>query len=178
MKSAPMTLTTRTRAPFFAVIDVGAAAGRARRIVDRAQEAVVALGEGQRLALVPDMVAGGDAVGAGVEQLLQDLLGDAEAAGGVLAVDDDEVEAMLCDEAGKLRGDRRAARSGRPRRRGRAASRARPPCLDQLAFRCDAAAGACRAARRGTRSTSWQAKAMPASAEGLPRAMRSAIASS
>ena len=83
-------------------VDVGAAAGRAGRIVDRAQEPLVPVGEDQRLALVPDVVAGGDAVGAGGDELQEDLLGDAEAAGGVLAVHHDEVEAVPGDQAGQL----------------------------------------------------------------------------
>ena len=49
------------------------------------------------------MVAGGDAVGAGVEEVLQHVLGDAEAAGRVLAVDDDEIEPVSLDQAGKQR---------------------------------------------------------------------------
>ena len=51
------------------------------------------LDEDQRLALVPHMIAGGHDVGAGVEQLGQDLLGYAEAAGSVLAIDHDEISA-------------------------------------------------------------------------------------
>ena len=46
-----------------------AAAGRAGRIVDRADETRRALDEDQRLALVPGMVAAGDGVGAGVDEL-------------------------------------------------------------------------------------------------------------
>ena len=57
-----------------------------------------ALGEDQRLALVEDVVAGGHDVGAGIEHLAQDFLGDAEAAGGVLAVDDDEIELVVGDQ--------------------------------------------------------------------------------
>ena len=47
---------------------------------------------GDSLALVEDMVAGGHHVGAGVDRLAEYLLGDAETAGRVLAIDDDEVE--------------------------------------------------------------------------------------
>ena len=140
--------------------DVGAAARRAGRIVDRAQEPVVAVGEGERLALVPDVVAGGHAIGAGREQLLQDLFGDAEAAGGVLAVDDDEVEAMLCDQAGELRCDRGAA--GTP---DDVAEEEQPQATTSAAIssRSVAMSGRRRSCgSTGTRSTSWQAKAMPA----------------
>ena len=44
------------------------------------------------------MVAAGDGVGAGVDELLVDRLGDAEAAGGVLAVDGDEIELPVAHE--------------------------------------------------------------------------------
>ena len=70
----------------------GAAPGRAFRIIDRADQPRRALDEHQRLALVPGVIAERDGVGAGVDQLVVDRLGDAESAGGVLAIDDDEVE--------------------------------------------------------------------------------------
>ena len=79
----------------------GAAAGRAGGIVGRADQARRALDEDQRLALVPGVVAERDGVGAGVDQLVVDRLGDAEAAGGVLAVDHDQVELPVGDEAGQ-----------------------------------------------------------------------------
>ena len=44
------------------------------------------------LALVPDMIAGGDDVDAGGVELLADLVGDAEAVRGVLAIGDDKIE--------------------------------------------------------------------------------------
>ena len=75
-----------------------AAAGRAGREVDRAQQPRRALDEDQRLLLVPGMVAAGDHVGAGIDELLVDRLGDAEAAGRVLAVDGDEIELPFGDE--------------------------------------------------------------------------------
>ena len=56
-------------------------------------------GEDKRLALVEDVVAGGHHVGAGVEDRAEHLLGDAEAAGRVLAVDDDEIEPVVGDDA-------------------------------------------------------------------------------
>ena len=67
-------------------------------IVDRTQETLLPRGEDQRLALVEDVVAGRHHVGAGVEDRPEHLLGDAEAAGGVLAVDDDEIEPVVGDE--------------------------------------------------------------------------------
>ena len=46
----------------------------------------------QRLLLIERVVAERDGVGAGLDQLLDDGLGDAEAAGRVLAIDDDEIQ--------------------------------------------------------------------------------------
>src|ERR1041384_7545989 len=65
---------------------------RAGRIVQGPDQFRRALYENQRLALVPSMIAERDDVGAGVADLVIDRLGNAEAAGGVLAVDRDEVE--------------------------------------------------------------------------------------
>ena len=48
-----------------------------------------------QLALVPDVVAGGEHVGAQVEEILGDLRRDAEAAGGVFGVDDDQFD-LVC----------------------------------------------------------------------------------
>ena len=89
---------TSARAPFLAVDHGGAAAGRAGRIVERADQPRRALDEHQRLALVPGVVAERDGVGAGVDQIVVDRLGDAEAAGGVLAVDHDEIELPVGDQ--------------------------------------------------------------------------------
>ena len=47
------------------------------------------------------MIAERDGVGAGLDQLVVDRLGDAEAAGGVLAVDHDEVELPFGDQLGQ-----------------------------------------------------------------------------
>ena len=82
---------------------VPAEARRSRRIVCRPQDA-----PGQRrlisvgrvhvvddLALVPDVIAGGDDINAEFEQLFGYLRCDAEAAGGVFAVGDGEVDAVL-----------------------------------------------------------------------------------
>ena len=56
----------------------------------------------QRLALVEAVIAERHRVGAGLEQLVADRLGDAEAAGGVLAVDHDAVEAPALAQAGQV----------------------------------------------------------------------------
>ena len=71
---------------------VGAAPGRAGGVVGRADQARLALDEHKSLALVERVVAERDRVGAGAEELLADRLGDAKAAGGVLAINDDEIE--------------------------------------------------------------------------------------
>jgi hypothetical protein len=82
----------------------GAAAGRAGREVDRAQQLRRALDEHQCFALVPGMVAAGDDVGTGIDELVIDRLGDAEAAGRVLAVDGDEIELPVADQTGQASG--------------------------------------------------------------------------
>ena len=74
-----------------------AAARRAGRIIDRPDQARRALDEDQRLLLVPGVIAKRDGVGAGIDQLAVDRLGDAEAAGGVLAIDHHEIELPVAD---------------------------------------------------------------------------------
>jgi hypothetical protein len=64
---------------------------RALRKIERPQQTVLTFDEDQRLALIPDVIAGGDNVCAGIEKLIRDDFGDAEAAGCVLAVHHDEV---------------------------------------------------------------------------------------
>ncbi len=58
-------------------------------------------GEGDGFLLIPDVVAGRDDIRAGINRLEEDILGNAEAAGGVLAVDDDEIEFQVRNEAGR-----------------------------------------------------------------------------
>ncbi|CAD5248465.1 conserved hypothetical protein [Bosea sp. 46] len=84
-------------------------AGRTGRIVRRTDQARLALDEDQRLALVPGMVAERHDIGAGGERLVADRLGDAEAAGGVLAIDDDAVELPALAQAGEAILDGEAA---------------------------------------------------------------------
>ena len=45
------------------------------------------------------MIAERDGVGAGVDEFVVDRLGDAEAAGRVLAIDDDQIELPVGDQA-------------------------------------------------------------------------------
>ena len=58
--------------------------------------------------LVPDVIAGGNHVDAGIEELVADLRGDAEAAGSVLAVDDDEIGRQFLAQRRYLAQDRLA----------------------------------------------------------------------
>ena len=105
MKMRPMALITSARLPFLVSTKAAPRPGVPFGIIDRADQARRALDEHQRLALVPGVIAERDGVGAGVDQFVVDRLGDAEAAGGVLAVDDDEIELPLRDQAGQLVGD-------------------------------------------------------------------------
>ena len=59
--------------------------------------------------LVPDVVAGGDDVGAEVEELFGEGGRDAEAAGGVFTVDDEEVDGVGFDDVGEMLADDVAA---------------------------------------------------------------------
>lgn len=88
----------------------GAAAGRALGIVGGTQELIVAAGKSDSLLLVPDVIACRHHIGAGIDRFQKDILGDAEAAGGVLAVDDDEIELEVGNQAGEAVPYRRASR--------------------------------------------------------------------
>src|ERR1700730_15558715 len=48
------------------------------------------------------MVAEGDGIGAGIDEFLVDLLRDPKTAGGVLAIDDHEIERPVADHAGQM----------------------------------------------------------------------------
>ena len=98
MKTRPMALTTSTRAPFFASIKAAPRPGVPARIIDRPDHARRALDEDQRLLLVPGMIAERNGVDAGVEEFAIDRFGDAEAAGRVLAIGDDQVELPVPDQ--------------------------------------------------------------------------------
>ncbi len=79
-------------------------------IIVRAQNSFLGVEVRDDLALVEDVVAGGDRVRPGIEELVADLGRDAEAAGGVLAVDDDEVERELVAQPGEMLRHHRSAR--------------------------------------------------------------------
>ena len=72
------------------------------RIVGRADQARLAHDIGQGLALVPAVVAQGQAVGTGHEQLARRVLGDAETARGVLCIDHHEIEFQVALQAGQV----------------------------------------------------------------------------
>jgi hypothetical protein len=91
-------------------------AGRAGSVVGGAQDAaatrVRVRGDGhvfKDLALVPDVVACGDHVGAEIEELFRNRGGDAKAAGGVLSVDDQEIDIVGFEDVGKVFADDMAA---------------------------------------------------------------------
>src|SRR5262249_52823123 len=79
----------------------GAAAGRAFGIVEWPDQPWRAFDEHQRLALIPGMIAESDRICAGIYEIIVDDFGNAEAAGGVLAIDHDKIELPLCDQARK-----------------------------------------------------------------------------
>ncbi len=79
-----------------------AAARGGLRIVERAQDRCLAIHVRHHVLVVPDVVAGGDDVDAGVEQLFGHLGRDAETGGGVLAVANDEINLVFIPEAGQV----------------------------------------------------------------------------
>src|SRR5262249_9631875 len=97
-------------APVRRRVEAGAAPRRPGREIDRPQQLRMAIDEADGFPLVPDVVAGADHVDAGGIEVLADLLGDAEAGGGVLAVDDDEVEPQLAAQPRHMLDDHVAAR--------------------------------------------------------------------
>ena len=91
------------QSPFavFCIDQRRAAPGRAFRKIERPDEARCALDEDKRLALIPCVISECDRICSGVDQLIVDDLGDAEAAGSILAIDDDEIELPLGNECGQ-----------------------------------------------------------------------------
>ncbi len=90
--------------------EIRALARRAGGKIARAQHAVFIIDEGQNLALVGPVVAGGDAIDAQREEIVGDGAREAEATRRVLAVDDDEIELEAIDQARKFRRHHVAAR--------------------------------------------------------------------
>ena len=113
----PITLTTRSRAPVRVLDHRRAASRRAGGIIGRADQARLALDEHQRLALIEGVIAERHRVDADGEELLEDRLGEAEAAGRVLAVDDDEIEPPAGAQKREPARGRRRVPTARRRRR-------------------------------------------------------------
>ena len=80
---------------------IGAATGRACGIIQWADEARLAGDEDQRLLLVPGVIAQGHAIGAGLDDLPTDGLGDAEAPRRVFAIHHHEIELPVPAQAGQ-----------------------------------------------------------------------------
>ena len=101
----------RSRAPAGVLDDRRAAPRRAGGIIGGPDEARLPLDEDERFALVEGVIAERHRVDADGEEFLEDRFGDAEAACGVLAIDDDEIEAPARAQEGNLLNDRRAPRA-------------------------------------------------------------------
>ena len=69
--------------------------GRSLGHVDRTKQSRVGLDIGNDLALVPDMVASGQDIDTAGKQLVTDGRGDTKTAGGVLTIDDNEIQAQF-----------------------------------------------------------------------------------
>ena len=78
-------------------------------IINRPQQTRLGVDEGDDLLLVPDVIAGGDDLHAGAQQVDRDPRRDPAASGGVLAVDDGEIELPFLLQLRKPRDDRAAA---------------------------------------------------------------------
>ena len=122
MNRRPMTFITTTRLPPARLEQPDAVPGRAGGKILGPQQSGMAVDELGRVLLVPDMIAGGDDIDAGAIELLADRLGDAEAAGGVLAIDHHEIELQIAAQARQHLGDGRASGTARPDRRRRGGS--------------------------------------------------------
>ena len=77
------------------VVTEPAAARRPGGIIVRAEDRSMVLEAGHHLALVPDVVAGGEHVDPQAEQVVRDLRRQAESASGVLTVGDHEIDGEL-----------------------------------------------------------------------------------
>jgi hypothetical protein len=89
----------------FVKAEAGSAVGEVGGAKDAAAADVGVGGDGhvlEDLFFVPDVVAGGDDVGSEVEEFFGDGGGDAEAAGGVFAVDDEEIYGVGVEDVGQV----------------------------------------------------------------------------
>ena len=109
MKACPSTCATKTRRPPGASKKRAPRPGAARAKFSGRITRGSCLDEGEHVALVEGMVAEGDAVGAGLEQQRGVRAAQPHAAGGVLAVDHDEVERPVAPQARQVLGSGGAA---------------------------------------------------------------------
>jgi len=86
-----------------------AAAGARTRVVGRAHDALLAVEERVDLRVAEGVVAQRQRIDTEAEQLARGALGDPDAAGGVLAVDHDEIRPVALAQAGQQRGKRAPA---------------------------------------------------------------------
>ncbi len=96
--------------PVAGLIEPGPLARGAGRIINRAQDAVVAVDEGENFPLILPMIAGGEAVDTAGEHLVGNGTGQPEASGGVFGVGNDEIGFQPSDQTGHMRRHRLAAR--------------------------------------------------------------------
>ncbi len=94
MKVRACTLITPTF-PFGVSSTMVPAPGRARGIIERAQEARLGVDVGHDLLAIPDVVAAGDDGNTGAQKVDRDFRRDAASGGSVLAIHDDEINGML-----------------------------------------------------------------------------------
>ena len=85
-------------------------AGRAGRIIDRAQEARLQVEKCHHIFLVPDVVASRDHRHTGPEKVDCYFSGDAATAGGIFTVYDCEIDSVACLQFRQFRDHRTAAR--------------------------------------------------------------------
>ena len=142
--------------PGVALVKIGAAARRALGIIERAQKARLPLDEDERLALVPGMVAERHAIGPVCEQLVADHFRDAEPAGGILAVDDDEIGPQACTDIRQMPLDGRAPGAADDIADKQKAHRDQPGSKDSVRVSVITASRRWSCGSRGTVSISWR----------------------
>ena len=81
------------------LINVRAASGHVAGVVQRTQKARLAVKQFGHGLLIPQMIAAGDDINAGGKKFARDGRRDAVAAGGVLAVGDDEIQRVFLAQA-------------------------------------------------------------------------------
>ncbi len=87
------------------VEEANAAPRRTFGIIQRTENPVFIIDEAQDLALIEPMIARGEHVDAGCEQLVGNIARDAETASRVLAIGDDEVDVEPLAQRGELGGE-------------------------------------------------------------------------